>query len=260
METIFIFFVIVFIILIVVHIPFYKPIACQRWKCAEWVSWFFMLSLVLMVIILTLSLAKTNLLDPSHLHSAIAPTASALSQHAPESFNHTISSTMTAIAVVIAVITLLLSLGSSWLMRELTKVDRLKIKLKKLEIKFAQKSEVMVDFWKARQALQEWIEANAESADRWATYNQLVVWLEMLMSEDESVRKKAFEELTKYFPTEEDIYSVPSGVYLLPIKMYSENCHYLHGGTNKSSTWCRIFSRKERYDWANAENNNGVFI
>ncbi len=313
MEIIFIFLAIIFVALIVVHIPFYKLLACQRWRCAEWISWFFVLLLAAMIVLLTLSLASASFLDSVLGQSTDAPVTSKetlmnsvnemervvkgtqqymyinevsneagaaqrgdlllqpinqffpnSSQDAsklPNNKSDSVPGTMTAIAIVIAVITLLLSLGTSWLMRELKRIDSSKIQLEKLESKFAEKSEVIADFWKAKLALHEWVEVNAKSADRLINYNKLGIWLEMLMSEDESVRKKAFAQLIAYFPPEEEFYSVASGgAYLSTIKAYSESCHYLHGGTNKRRTWCRIFSSEERRDWGKEENRDKDFL
>jgi hypothetical protein len=211
-------------------------------------------------------LLRVNFLDQNFFLSTHA--ASDLSPDKSKSPDNTksdaISNTMTAITIVIAVITLLLSLGTTWFIKELKKIDISKAELETLQKRstelhnhLARQSEVIAKLWKAKQALQEWIEVNARSADRWATYNKLAIWLELLMAEDGSpdysVRRRAFDELTKHFPDE-------ASELLLPIKSYCESCHHLHGGKENSFVGCKIFSGAERLYWAEKDNEGKDFI
>lgn len=169
-----------------------------------------------------------------------------------------IANTMTAIGVLIAAFTLLLSLGTAWFMQEIKKIDAKKKQLEQmkeefdtkekqldqLQKKFSDRAHVAMQLLEARVALQEWIEMNARSEDRWATYNKLSMWLEMLMSDNKLLRKRAFAELITYFPKE-------AGEILNPVKVYSESCHNIHGGTaDHFGFWCKVFLTTERNHWA----------
>lgn len=177
-----------------------------------------------------------------------------------------LSNAMTAIGTVIAVVTLVLSVGTSWFAERLATLERERARLEALATRLQQERKREVDLERKRMLVLDALPAAKLALSAWvksrgsrAAVDYTHAWclqLEMLSSDDRAVRFRAFAELSQGIRSKDP--------RLQPIERYTELCHdfvierlQFNGGADPRPTrdllaeverglWCRVFDNVEQ--------------
>lgn len=205
--------------------------------------------------------------------AAAAPAASSASAAGGDAGSSAIANAMTAIGVTVAVVTLILSLGTSWFGQQMERVAKLEKKLKSALDKAEQRTKAQLRLWEqttrvdsaclaAKVGLAEHFSAKTDGTDYAAKVLEWSFKLEALRLDDSQARLNAFYDLQVLNEGRQPSDSLPT--MLAPVHFYAEQCHELalcrlqqqvNDGTLKqedmqrqirTGLWCCIFDEAEQ--------------
>lgn len=179
-----------------------------------------------------------------------------------------IANAMTAVGTSVAIMSLLLALGTSWFVRELRKLEVAKADFNKLRedahsFNASQKEKQITQAKLHRQLLEakgaavHWaFEVTPNKKNAAGLSAQLGIWLELLLIDDLAVRKEAFQKLVAQSRPSQAVEWPKGDAQYEPLLIYTEACHVYHAQHEKGvanegdalnlyGLWCRIFNRFE---------------
>lgn len=175
-----------------------------------------------------------------------------------------VSNAMSAVALVLTAMSLVLTLGATWLGKQLRLLEAERRKMADSLRSFEQwqvveglRQRVQAELIEAREAGSAWVIRNGSSGpiltERLANLGN---WLERLSSPDRRVRRGGFDQLAQLF---DGMHADP---LLEPIRRYGDSCHELalsrvwssgevvhhaqHEALVRAGLWCRIFDPEEQ--------------
>lgn len=157
-----------------------------------------------------------------------------------------VANAMTAIGTAVAVIALLLAVGTSWFAAKQKTLDELIDRQRLIFDEQQLRFDLVAALAKAKLAVQSWVSTASDSNAKIVHLLEITSALELLMADDPTVRLQGFGLLVKYpwtgFEPE-----------LEPIKDYTEACQLFHGRSDqrnimsRPNLWCRIFWLQEQH-------------
>lgn len=162
-----------------------------------------------------------------------------------------VANAMTAIGTAVAVIALLMAVGTSWFAAKQKELDS-QIQIMRTVLQDHQhRLDLVASLSRAKLAVQCWVSTASESDAKILYQLEIIPALELLLADDVNVRRQGFGLLINYPWTggEPELESV---------KDFTEACQIFHGRDNprtamlRPNQWCRIFWRQEqqRFDIA----------
>lgn len=208
--------------------------------------------------------------------SSSSPASAASGPEAPRAdTTSTIGNAMTAVSVSVAVMTLILTIGTSWFAHKMEEVSKLERRLKKI----SRRAEALQDLHNKEQNASDALFGAKEDLISWLAEggdgdlaSEVQVWslrLEMLMSPDPHTRRTAFGQLLGLVQIRQRDEDLPE--HLHKVRDYTERCQELalarlefdtvnENGRQamhdqlREGLWCLVFKNSERenyYDFIN---------